>query len=187
LGLLILTGCLGFKAQPDPSHFYVLGVGAAATTSDPVDCKKILRLVPVTLAGHLNNSKIALRRGENEIDYMAWDFWAEPLIRALPREFIASLGRAMPDTCVFSYRRASATATSVQLEMLVEQFEMTDNGEVVASVSWAVTSDDGKSRRQGSTKVTRAYEKGTDGVVSGVQALTGALNEIAQKIAKEIQ
>jgi uncharacterized lipoprotein YmbA len=183
--LLILTGCLGLDPKPDPSRYFVLRDTPAQTTAAPVDCGRTVLVGPVTLAGYLNNPKIALRRGANEIGYQAWDFWAAPLSRSLPRELISSLAVALPDTCVSSYRRASVDATSIQLEILIEQFEMTDNGNVVVAASWGATSDNGAKRRQGQARVTRSYQSGD--VVSGVQALTVALDELAKKIAEDLR
>jgi len=187
LAVIISTGCLGLKAKPSPSRFYVLGTGSRTSEPGELLCKRLVLVGPVTLAGHLNNAKIALRLGENEIDYVEWCFWADPLSRALPREFIASLSNALPDNCVFSYRKASPDENSVQLELSVDQFEMTDRGNVVVAASWSLTSGSGKIRRQGRTRITRPYEVGNEEVVSGVQALTTALDDLAQKIAEELR
>ena len=185
--LVILTGCLGLEAKPDPSRFYVLGGGFRETAPEQVDCSDLVRVGPVSLAGHLDNPKIVRRVGENEIQYFDWRFWAAPLSRALPGELIASLKTALPNTCVSSYRDASPGENSAQLELLVEQFELTNEGNVIVSASWGITSGHLDSRRQGRATVSRAFEPGTDEVVSGVRALTIALGDLAKIIAEDLR
>ncbi len=186
LALLVLTGCLGLKAKPDPSRYYVLGGGAGAGGRTEINCAKMVIVGPVTLAGHLDNPRIARRIGEHEIDYSDWHFWGAPLSRAVPRRLISSLSGAMPDTCVFSYREASPDQNSIRLELSIEQFELTDSSTAVVAASWRITSGAEKKRRQGRAQVIRPYQTGQDEFGSGVQALTVALDDLAKKIAADL-
>jgi len=185
LASLVLTGCFALKARPDPSRFYVLGSGSETNRNLKADCPRQVLVGPVTLAGHLDRPRIATRTGENEILYSEWHFWAAPLVRALPRELINSLAAAVPDACVFSYRKATPVDGSLHLELLIDHFEMTSNGNVIVAANWDVTSN-GEKRRQGRARISRPYEMGVDEFGSGVQALSVALDELSKKIAEDL-
>jgi uncharacterized lipoprotein YmbA len=187
LGPLLLSGCLGLDPKPDPSRYFDLGGGTTRPERVEADCTRQVLVGPVTLAGHLDDTKIARRVGENEIRYADWEFWAEPLVRALPRELGRSLERVMPDTCVSDYRMASPSEASVQLELVISRFEMTDDAEVLVDAGWRVFRSGESEGRQTTIRFSKAIDGDSSDVSAGVQAMNLALDDLAAAIAKDLK
>lgn len=185
---VFLTGCFSLKPQPDPSRFFVLGEAVTTATKGGLDCPRIVLVGPVRLAGHLESTRIAQRHGAHEIVYFDWDYWAESLSTAVPAQLITRLENRLPDVCVASYQTLAPKTNTIQLAVFVDQFEMTENQEVVAAMRWTITDpDDPKTVKQGETRMRRT-NTGTHGdVASGVAALSNLLDELADQLAGELK
>jgi uncharacterized lipoprotein YmbA len=75
------------QAQTDPTKFYVLSVSG---TAQPASAGRsasapAVRLRPVELASYLRGRPMVLRRGENEVQFLDFARWGEPLEQGISR------------------------------------------------------------------------------------------------------
>lgn len=101
-GAMLLGGCsLLPQPQADPTRYYVLTAGAAATTAvaDPMNAPAkegslALGVKRVEIAPYLNGKDMVVREGGNEIAYQNFARWAEPLATGVGRVLAENLARA---------------------------------------------------------------------------------------------
>ena len=92
------TGCLGLKPVQDTTRHLVLSVPAGTTPLLPAwDLPRLtVGLTPITLPGYLESPWMAVRDGDNEIQYSEVHRWGEPLEDGIRRVLALHLEQWLP-------------------------------------------------------------------------------------------
>ena len=129
LGGAGLTGCVDLRPKGDPSRIFVLTTlpEPAAGEGNGMPPGVTVGIRAVRLPAYLQQDRVAVRRGENEIVYSDYDRWAEPLERGLMRTFAANL-RAVPGAGRVFEGPVSKGTVDLELELQVDEFVVDTSG-----------------------------------------------------------
>ena len=134
-----LSACVNLKPAVDPTRFYVLSVEPAkaplagsATLSLPVFVS------PIETPAYLDNPRLVLRRQSNELEYLEFHQWAEPLRDGLTRCLREHLAAWLGANRVPPLGRRQPAGDSLEVQSSVSQFEAKPSGEVVLMVRWRI-------------------------------------------------
>jgi uncharacterized lipoprotein YmbA len=175
---LALSGCLNLKPAQQSAKYYVLSPSVpAATNSAPAP--GAIGVAQTKLPDYLFRDAFAVRKSNNEINFLLMDSWAERLNVGFQRVLAADLSARVPAQIRLSeWRMADVTAG---VYVTVEQFDVDEQGQGVLVAWWRVVSPAGdKILKSGQF---RAKLSGpvpgidTKGAVATLSALIGQLSE----------
>ena len=190
LGLsgLALTGCVSFQQVTDPTRFYVLSAVPAGMPNTAVsNGDLVVGLGRVDIPAYLLDSRIAFRRGANEIEYSEYHRWAERLDKGIQRVLWADLSSLLSsDQVVLSAWQRSEVRAEVYLT--VQRFECDERGRVVLEARWRIASPGGeKTLRADHSHIMRqgpALQADSEGAVG---ELSKTLADLSRQIAAAVQ
>lgn len=147
LCLLAITGCsLPLpQAQSDPTKFYVLSVPAVMSPAAAASTAPVVRLRPVEVASYLRARPMVVRRGENQLEFLEYARWGEPLdqgiARVLREELLARGAASAVDAG--GLRPVDAGDAKFEITVRVLACEGLADGGVNFRAAWEVTSTAG--------------------------------------------
>jgi len=184
---LNLTGCLSFlkPATTTARHFVLtpLPVGetkAATTNSLAVGVGR------VKIPDYLLDTSLALRRGTNEIDYLLMSVWAERLDGGLQNTLAANLSTLLP-TDQIRLSAWQSNEVSVEVYVVIEQFDVDDQGHAVLLARWRVASPGGERiLKSGTSHFTRKGPSPDVDPSGAVTILSGLAADLSRQLAQAI-
>ena len=183
--LAVSVGCVSLDPKSDPTRFYVLSTPAMATTASD-DCARTVLVGPVRLASSADQPGVRERVSPTEVRFLEWHRWAEPLSQSVPRALITRLATQLPDACVLSFQRATPGTNTLQLEIDLDQFELTTANEAVLGARWrSFKPSDPTDVIRGNATFTKSFESGTNRVAAGVAALSELIDQLALRLAAD--
>jgi uncharacterized lipoprotein YmbA len=181
-----LTGCRIFKPVQDQTRFYVLSNITASPSAVHSNQNLTIGIVPVEIPAYLQNSRIAVRRGTNEIDYSADRQWAEHLDKGIQRVLALDLSNLLPGSRMITsaWQRDDVRA---EVHITIQRFELDEKGEATLECQWRIISpDQGHAIQSGHVSITRKGPPLANNPTSAVQSLSEALADMSEKIAKAL-
>lgn len=187
VALGLLTGCVNLDPKPDPNRYYVIDGAVEPVAAAPGECAKHYLVGPVRVAGYADQTAVVERRGGHEIVPLSLHRWAEPPGQSLPRTLTRRLARELPDSCVAALQSRTPTAGTMQVEIEVTRFELTDQNQASVAIRWrAFEPGNEGADRAGAAAATQAFDGTEDRVAAGLEALSRALDEVVGKLAVEL-
>jgi uncharacterized lipoprotein YmbA len=178
-------GCFSLRPTEDPTRFYVLSVGPieGSLPAQPGPAPAIY-LAPVGIPAYLDNPGIALRRGDNRVEYSRIHHWAEPLRDGVERCLREHLARLTGSEQVGGADRRRPSGDHLEVQVILSRFEIADNGTALLAARWRILQGRaGRVLHFGTTDIRRPYPA-TEGAFEGaVGALGGTLAELSRAIA----
>jgi hypothetical protein len=141
---------------------------------------------PVTLPERVNRPQILTLAGPNEVEFLEFSRWAEPLNGSILRVLTENLSRRVPTDHVFVYPWPKRTSIDLQVPVDVIRFEGQLGGSVSLSARWQLLQPSGAQvRPQRLSHYTEATDgEGTEALVAAMSRALGALSaDIAAEIA----
>lgn len=187
LCLGVLVGCLNLDPKPDPTRFYVL-TGAASTETNTSDCSRTVLIGPVRVAGSLDQPAIVERVSDTEVRFLEWHRWAEPLVQGIPRSLIPRLATRLPGNCVLAFQRATPGTNSIQIEVEIDRFELAPDNRATLTARWRILNPapGDQAPTIGAGTFSTSFEAGTNRVAAGVAGLSATLDQLAERIARDL-
>ena len=183
--LAVSVGCVSLDPKSDPTRFYVLSTPAMATTASD-DCARTVLVGPVRLASSADQPGVRERVSPTEVRFLEWHRWAEPLGQAMPRALITRLATQLPAACVLSFQRATPGTNTVQLEIDIDQFELTTANAAVLGARWrSFKPSNPADVIRGNATFTKSFEKGTNRVAAGVAAMSELIDQLTGRLAAD--
>lgn len=183
---LLLAGCVNLEPVADPTRHYVLASTARSVETASGDCATTLVLGPVTLPAHLENARIAVRVGANEVRYSDYHRWAEPLRESVARLLREELAAADPDTCVLPFGPGTPSTFDRQLIVEITRLDFTPEDRARLTANWRlVDRNDRENVSTGAFHSTREFGATPDDFTAGVAALNALLTELAAELADD--
>lgn len=175
------SGCLNLKPAADTSRYFVL----TSPSDTPVasSAGPSVGLGRVEIPDYLQPKRIAIRKGNNEIQYSDTLQWAERLDRGIQRTLRANLASLLGSTnlAMSAWRRSDVQA---EVYVSVLRFEADEHGQVILEARWRVMSSGGeKGLHLGTSKITRrgpSFAENPDGATA---ALSQAITDLSREIA----
>jgi uncharacterized lipoprotein YmbA len=181
---LIAAGCSVLSPQPDRSKFYVLSSLADGQESTaPAGSPFVIGIGPVSFPDYLRRSAVVTRVAPNRIELSDEKRWAEPLDKNFTRVLSENLATLLDTQRIEKYPWPIAARVDYQVEVDVQQFETTNNGQSQLVAIWIIR--DGPSHRilYASKTTTVAAAEDEAGASS---ALSSDLASLSKDIAARI-
>jgi uncharacterized lipoprotein YmbA len=187
---MILGGCGGFSARPDPSRFFTLSaLSQAESTSTKAESKPSgisLGIGPIILPGYLDRQEIVIRVAQNQINLAENDRWAESLEENFTRVLSQNVAAILRADRINAYPWPIDKRPVYQVEVEVLQFEANSAQEAQLSARWAVRHSGKKDSIQyRETRLSRAAKaRSTEAAVA---ALSEVLGDFSREVAEAIE
>jgi uncharacterized protein len=185
----IVAGCSVLSPQPDRSEFFILApvsgsAGMAATASTSADSQLTIGVGPIDFPDYLRRLPVVTRVAPNRIELSDERRWAEPLDKNFVRVFSENLAALLDTQQIEKYPLSLRTKVDYQIEINVQRFETTSDGQAQLVASWIIR--DGPSDKiLYASETTTGAPAGAD-EASASSALSGDLATLSKEIAERI-
>ncbi len=176
--LLLQPGCSGTK----PSRFYVL------SPLPPGDASSLQELSigvgPLEFPDYLLRPQIAIQSNANQLEYAEYDRWAEPLNENFARVLAGNLSQLIPTEKVHIYPWLEILRVRFQLLVEVTNFEQTEDGRIVLTVSWSVLD---KTKREDLLQRRSTFSRPAPAAdPTDYAAIAAAMSELVGEFSREV-
>jgi len=186
----IVAGCSVLSPQRDRSEFFILApvsdrsALAAKPASTSSDSQLTIGVGPVDFPEYLRRLPVVTRVAPNRIDLSDERRWAEPLDKNFVRVLSENLTVLLDTHRIEKYPWSLRTKVDYQVEIDVQRFESTSDGQTQLLASWIIRDGNGGKILYAS-QTTAGAPAGPDGV-SASAALSGDLATLSKEIASRI-
>jgi uncharacterized lipoprotein YmbA len=186
----IVAGCSILSPQPDRSEFLILtpvsdrAAMAAKPASTSADSQLTTGVGPVDFPDYLRRLPVVTRVAPNRIDLSDKRRWAEPLDKNFVRVFSENLATLLNTERIEKYPWSLRTNVDYQVEIDIQRFETTSDGQTQLIASWIIRDGRG-SKILYASQTTAGGPAGPDGV-SASAALSGDLATLSKEIASRV-
>jgi uncharacterized lipoprotein YmbA len=132
---LLLAGCSILAPLPDASRFYTLTAVESGGAPDPLR-GVVVGVGPVHLPAYLERSEIVTRVAPNQVEFSSVARWADPLTRSFVSILREDLARILAPDRVVAFPWFDATGVTYGIEITVDRFEATADGNVDFWAHW---------------------------------------------------
>lgn len=186
----IVAGCSVLSPQPDRSEFFILtpvsdsaGMAARPASTSP-DSQLTVGVGPVDFPDYLRRLPVVTRVAPNRIDLSEERRWAEPLDKNFVRVLSENLAALLDTQRIEKYPWSLRTKVDYQVEINVQRFETTSDGQTQLLASWIIREGQ-RSKILYASQTTVGSPAGPDGV-SESAALSSDLATLSKEIASRI-
>ena len=186
----IVAGCSVLSPQPDRSEFFILSpvsdraALAAKPASTSADSQLTIGVGPVDFPEYLRRLPVVTRVAPNRIELSDERRWAEPLDKNFVRVLSENLAALLDTQRIEKYPWSLRTKVDYQVEIDVQRFETTSDGQTQLIASWIIR-DGQSSKILYASQTTASAPAGPDGV-SASAALSGDLATLSKEIASRV-
>jgi uncharacterized lipoprotein YmbA len=187
---ILAAGCSVLSPQPDRSRFYILtpvsdsGAMAATPASTSTDSQLTIGVGPVDFPGYLRRLPVVTRVAANRIELSDEKRWAEPLDKNFVRVLSENLAKLLDTQRIEKYPWELRTKIDYQVEVDVQRFETTADGQTLLVASWIIR--DGPSDKiLYASETTTGAPAGAD-EASASSALSSDLATLSKEIASRV-
>ena len=184
------AGCSVLSPQPDRSKFFILtpvsdsaGMAAKPASTSP-DSQLTIGVGPVGFPDYLRRLAVVTRVAPNRIDLSDEQRWAEPLDKNFTRVLSENLATLLDTQRIEKYPWALRTKVDYQIEIDVQRFETTSDGQAQLIASWIIR-DGQSSKILYASQTTAGAPAGAD-EVSASSALSSDLATLSKEIASRV-
>jgi uncharacterized protein len=186
----IVAGCSVLSPQPDRSEFFILtpvsdrpGMAANPASASP-DSQLTIGVGPVDFPDYLRRLPVVTRVAPNRVDLSDEKRWAEPLDKNFVRVFSENLATLLDTQRIEKYPWALRTKIDYQVEVNVQRFETTSDGQTQLVASWIIR--DGPSDKILYASQTTAGAPAGPDELSASSALSSDLATLSKEIASRV-
>jgi uncharacterized lipoprotein YmbA len=186
----IAAGCSVLSPQPDRSKFFILspvsdssGMAARPASASP-DSQLTIGVGPVGFPDYLRRLAVVTRVAPNRIEVSDEKRWAEPLDKNFTRVLSENLAALLNTQRVEKYPWPLRTKVDYQIEVDIQRFETTSDGQSQLVASWIIR--DGPSDKILYASQTTAGAPAGPDEASASSALSQDLATMSKEIASRV-
>ncbi|MBN9690517.1 MAG: membrane integrity-associated transporter subunit PqiC [Verrucomicrobia bacterium] len=181
---LLGSGCSVLSPKKDPTRFYEL---TGSNTSAPASSASGGTLVlNVQLAGYLQNTSLAQRLAPNQLTYLPFDQWAQPLGEGISQVLREDLS-AGTGLAVVNANNTYVIRDATRVDVVIRQFDVLPSDRVQITAQWQVrTNLTGSPIKSGEFRQERPYAPNVKSLQDAVAVLSQLLGEVSQAIRKSL-
>ena len=182
---LIGSGCSVLSPKKDPTRFYEL-TGSSTAAAAPSAANGKTLVLDVRLAGYLQNTSLAQRIAPNQLTYLPFDHWAQPLGEGISQVLRDDLtvGTGM---AVVNANNTYVIRDATRVDVVIRQFDVLPGDRVQISAHWQVrTNLTGGPVQSGEFRQERPYSPNLKSLQDAVAVLSQLLGEVSQAIRKTL-
>lgn len=181
---LLGSGCSVLSPKKDPTRFYELtGSNPSAPASSASGGTLVLN---VQLAGYLQNTSLAQRLAPNQLTYLPFDQWAQPLGEGISQVLREDLS-AGTGLAVVNANNTYVIRDATRVDVVIRQFDVLPSDRVQITAQWQVrTNLTGSPIKSGEFRQERPYAPNVKSLQDAVAVLSQLLGEVSQAIRKSL-
>ncbi len=182
-----LTACKSFRPVEDLTRYYVLSASASGQTGGPFNQDLSIGIAPVEMPGYLQSTRIALRRGTNEISYSEYRQWAEHLDKGIQRVLASDLSTLLPSARVITSAWQTGDVKA-EVHVSIQRFELDESGAATLECEWRIVSP-GNSRvlHLDHALISKKGPPLANNPTSAVHTLSEVLEELSKQLAAALK
>jgi uncharacterized lipoprotein YmbA len=139
------------------------------------------------LPGYLQSTRIAVRRGTNEIYYSDYRQWAEHLDKGIQRVLASDLSTLLPSARVISSAWQPGDVKA-EVHVSIQRFDLDESGEVTLECEWRILSPNGgRVLHVDHSLISKNGPPLATNPTGGVSTLSHALAELSIQIAAALK
>lgn len=185
---MIAAGCSVLSPQPDRSKFVILspisdsaGMTARPASASP-DSQLTIGVGPIEFPDYLLRLAVVTRIAPNRVELSDERRWAEPLDRNFTRVFSENLATLLDTQRIEKYPWSLRTRVDYQIEVDVQRFETTSDGQSQLIARWIIRDGAGAG-----SKILYASQTTADAPAGADEAgASSALSSDLATLSKEI-
>jgi len=144
-----VTGCSPLAPRPNYTKFFILtpiaGTAAPVTpATSPIARHLIIGIGPIDFPDYLKRSQVVTRSAPNRLDLSSVDRWGEPLDKNFQRILSENMAQLLNTSRIKQYPWDRKTHVDYQIEINVENFETSIDGQSQLRARWTIKNGDGK-------------------------------------------
>jgi len=183
---VLLVSSVGCFRSP-PSRFYSLLSQQEIESNPPLSSEGIqLEVASVVFPQYLEDPRIAVRTGVNEISRDEYERWIEDPDVNFGRGLLDALSRELKSSNVFSSDVYPQRRGSQVLQVEVLQFDVTEEGHALLKVRWAVGHDRNELLSAPLTVSEFSAQAQHANSESRVEALSSLVREFSRAVAQRV-
>ena len=139
------------------------------------------------LPAYLFDTSLAVRKGDNEIEYLPSALWAERLDTGFQRVLAANLATLIPTDQVrlSAWRREDVAA---EVYVTLEQFDVDASGQGVLIAQWRILLPGGeKVLKAGGSRLSRQGPRPDTGASGAVATLSELVADLSRQVAQALR
>jgi uncharacterized lipoprotein YmbA len=181
------AGCKNLRPVEDLNRFYVLSASGKAQTEGRANQNLAIGIAPVETPGYLQSTRIAVRRGTNEIYYSEYRQWAEHLDKGIQRVLASDLSALLPSARVITSAWQSGDVKS-EVHVSIQRFELDESGEATLECEWRILSpENGRVQRLDHSLISKKGSPLATNPTGAVSTLSQLLGELSNQIAAAVK
>lgn len=182
---LMGSGCSVLSPKKDPTRFYEL-TGSSPSTVAPSGASNGTLVLDVQLAGYLQNTSLAQRIAPNQLTYLPFDQWAQPLGEGISQVMREDL-TAGTGLAVVNANNTYVIRDATRVDVVIRQFDVLPGDRVQITAQWQVrTNLTGSPIQSGEFRQERPYTPNMKSLQDAVAVLSQLLGEVSQAIRKTL-
>jgi uncharacterized protein len=183
----VVTGCKSFRPVEDLNRFYVLSAATKALGEARANQNLAIGVAPVDLPGYLQSTRIAIRRGTNEIYYPENRQWAEHLDKGIQRVLASDLSTLLSSARVITSAWQPGDVKS-EVHIAIRRFELDESGLATLECEWRIVSPDNASvLHLDHALITKKGPPLATNPTGAVSTLSQTLGELSNQIAAALK
>lgn len=181
------TACKSFRPVEDLTRYYVLSATTTASTGVHSNQGLAIGLAPVNIPDYLQNTRIAVRTGTNEIFYSEQRQWAEHLAKGIQRVLASDLSTLLPSARVITSAWQGGDVKA-EVHVSIHRFELDETGEATLECEWRLLSPaDGHVLRLDHAVISKKGSPLGKDPTGAVNTLSQTLAELSNQIAAALK
>jgi len=181
------AGCKNLRPVEDLNRFYVLSASGKAQAEIHANQNLTIGIAPVETPGYLQSTRIAVRRGTNEIYYSEYRQWAEHLDKGIQRVLASDLSALLPSARVITSAWQSGDVKS-EVHVSIQRFELDESGEATLECEWRILSpENGRVQRLDHSLISKKGSPLATNPTGAVSTLSQLLGELSNQIAAAVK
>jgi uncharacterized protein len=187
LSVFGFMGCKSFRPVEDLTRYYVLSATATASTGVHSNQGLAIGLAPVNIPDYLQNTRIAVRTGTNEIFYSEQRQWAEHLAKGIQRVLASDLSALLPSARFITSAWQNGDVKA-EVHVSIHRFELDETGEATLECEWRLLSPaDGHILRLDHALISKKGSPLGKDPTGAINTLSQTLAELSNQIAAALK
>ena len=187
---LLLTGCLNFDAQPDPTRYYLLNsIDPSYSHKEfPIAYNLDIGVKSIKFPEHLDTPRMATLSAKNEITYSEFNRWATPLKVGSGKVLAKNLSILFESDTITSAPWSGCNKPEHLICLEIESFIVNScECEVSLDAVWSFINKDYPDSNSGKRiSIKRNYLGHPEDYRAITEAMSDALAELSYQIASDI-
>jgi len=187
LSVFGFVGCKSFRPVEDLTRYYVLSATTTASTGVHSNQGLAIGLAPINIPDYLQNTRIAIRTGTNEIYYSEQRQWAEHLAKGIQRVLASDLSTLLPSARLITSAWQNGDVKA-EVHVSIHRFELDETGEATLECEWRLLSPtDGHVLRLDHAVISKKGSPLGKNPTGAVNTLSQTLAELSNQIAAALK